>query len=150
MIPIHSTLRDPAHNWQINPARNWQINPVRNWQINPARNWQINPAQNWQINPAHNYQINPYRNVLFSGLFVNRVNDNSAMYFAVNSGINGIILFFDSELRFSYYAVNVQSPTICGPVFTAENNDYTGFLCPCGSGGFNWFDLNGEWLYFTS
>ena len=167
--PIQSLQANPMRNWQINPMRNWQINPMRNWQINPMRNWQINPMRNWQINPAHNWHINPLRNMQIDpnrnmqidprrnialdpmrslnipGYYVCSAADSNCYYFTVKALTQNIILIFDANKIFSFYAVGTID---CYAVFSVNDMSYVGTLCPNGTGRYNWFTLNGEWQYF--
>ena len=140
-------------NWQINPARNWQINPARNWQINPIRNWQINPARNWQINPSRNAQIDPCRNLTLDpirshnipGYYVCAVSDNNCYFFTVKSLAQNVILIFDADKNFCFFAVGVLD---CYTIYKYTDLSHVGTLCPNGAGKYNWFSQNGEWLYF--
>ena len=167
--PLQSMQVNPARNWQINPARNWQINPARNWQINSARNWQINPARNWQINPARNWMVNPSRNWLIDparnmqidpcrnflidpmhsfnipGFFICSVADYSCYYFTVKTQAQNVFLVFDANKNFCFFATGILD---CYAVFSSVDMSYVGTLCPNGAGKYNWFSLNGEWLYF--
>ena len=153
--PARNWQINPARNWQINPARNWQINPARNWQIYPARNWQINPARNWQINPARNMQVNPVHNIMIDpfrslnipGCYVNNVQDFTCTYFTVKAETQDVFLIFDANRIFSFFAAGNAG---CYAVYTVATFEYVGFLCPNGAGKYNWFDLNGNWLYFLT
>ena len=153
--PFQSMQVNPVRNWQINPARNCQINPARNWQINPARNWQINPARNWQIDPARNMQIDPRKNMILdpmrslniSGYYVCSVTDSKCLYFTVKAPTQNVILFFDADQTFCFFAVGALD---CYAVFTATDMSYAGVLCPNGAGRFNWFSRDGEWQYFMT
>ena len=159
--PVQSLQVNPMRNWQINPARNWQINPIRNWQINPGRNWLINPGRNWLINPLRNMQIDPNRNMMIDphrnitldptkslnipGYYVCSVADNNCYYFTVKTPSQNIILIFDANNSFCFFAVGAND---CYAVFSINDMSYVGTLCPNGVGRYNWFALNGQWLYF--
>ena len=175
-IPILKDFRNPntnwqinpARNWQINPARNWQINPARNWQINPARNWQINPARNWQIDPARNWQINPFRNwqvnplrnweinplrntninpscLSFNGYYVFSTKDITCNFYLIKTELKNVFLGYDEANNFSLLLIGVDKSFA---IYT-QALEYVGFLCPNSKDGYNWFDLEGNWLYFV-
>ena len=159
--PVQSIQVNPVRNWQINPIRNWQINPIRNWQINPIRNWQINPIRNWQINPIRNWQINPARNMQIDprrnmnldpmsslnipGYYICSVSDLNCYYFTVKVPIQDVILIYDANKAFCFFAVGVSDSY---SIFSASDFAYVGYLCPNNAGRYNWFSQNGEWLYF--
>ena len=150
MVPIKNSQRNPARNWQLDPARNWQINPARNWQINPARNWQINPARNWQINPARNWQINParnsaidpYRTSKFDGLYVFSNETNNCEQYIVKVVDTPVVLFFNDANELNYFGVEYKG--ICS-IFSLDM-EYIGFMCSNGKNGYNWFNINCEWI----
>ena len=158
MVPIKNSQRNPARNWQLDPARNWQINPARNWQINPARNcqinparnWQINPARNWQINPARNWQINParnsaidpYRTSQFDGLYVFSNETNNCEQYIVKVVDTPVVLFFNDANELNYFGVEYKG--ICS-IFSLDM-EYIGFMCSNGKNGYNWFNINCEWI----
>ena len=149
--PAQNWQINPARNWQINPARNWQVNPARNWQINPARNWQINPARNWQVNPARNRQINPHNTFSLPGQYVIRVSDSVVEFFTVKTENNDVLLIFNADANFVFFAISSQTALgHCMSVFSVADYSNVGFMCPNSAGGFNWFDLSGKWLYYTT
>ena len=134
---------DPKRNWEIDPKRNWQIDPVRNWQVNPARNWQINSVRNWQVNPARNYTINP-NNVNFKGLYVVKKSSLECDYYLVKTVLSNVLLGYDEGNNYTYLLIGVNN------VYSIYDNEikYIGYLCPNSKGGYNWFDINGNWVYF--
>ena len=142
MVPIKNSQRNPARNWQLDPARNWQINPARNWQINPARNWQINPARNWQINPARNTAIDPYRTSKFDGLYVFSNETNNCEQYIVKVVDTPVVLFFNDANELNYFGVEYKG--ICS-IFSLDM-EYIGFMCSNGKNGYNWFNINCEWI----
>ena len=142
MVPIKNSQRNPARNWQLDPARNWQINPARNWQINPARNWQINPARNWQINPARNSAIDPYRTSKFDGLYVFSNETNNCEQYIVKVVDTPVVLFFNDANELNYFGVEYKG--ICS-IFSLDM-EYIGFMCSNGKNGYNWFNINCEWI----
>ena len=132
----------PIKNSQRNPARNWQLDPARNWQINPARNWQINPARNWQINPARNSAIDPYRTSKFDGLYVFSNETNNCEQYIVKVVDTPVVLFFNDANELNYFGVEYKG--ICS-IFSLDM-EYIGFMCSNGKNGYNWFNINCEWI----
>ena len=132
----------PIKNSQRNPARNWQLDPARNWQINPARNWQINPARNWQINPARNTAIDPYRTSKFDGLYVFSNETNNCEQYIVKVVDTPVVLFFNDANELNYFGVEYKG--ICS-IFSLDM-EYIGFMCSNGKNGYNWFNINCEWI----
>lgn len=158
--PVQNWQICPAKNWQINPARNWQINPFRNWHVNPTRNWHINPNRNWQVNPAHNWRINPlrnwklnpYRNVnvnplspTFCGLYVINTNSFTCDFYLVKTEMQNVMLGYNETNNLSFLLIGIDK---IFAVYTLTF-EYIGFLCSNSKDGYNWFDLEGNWLYFV-
>ena len=127
------------------PIKSISRNPAINTVINPARNWQINPARNWQVDPIQNSQIDPFRSLNIPGYYINSVQDLTCNYFTVKTGVKNVFLIFDAQKVFSYFSVENAG---CHSLFSTSNFEYIGFLCPNNAGKYNWFDLNGNWLYF--
>ena len=124
------------------PIKNSQRNPARNWQLDPARNWQINPARNWQINPARNSAIDPYRTSKFDGLYVFSNETNNCEQYIVKVVDTPVVLFFNDANELNYFGVEYKG--ICS-IFSLDM-EYIGFMCSNGKNGYNWFNINCEWI----
>ena len=120
------------------PIKNSQRNPARNWQLDPARNWQINPARNWQINTA----IDPYRTSKFDGLYVFSNETNNCEQYIVKVVDTPVVLFFNDANELNYFGVEYKG--ICS-IFSLDM-EYIGFMCSNGKNGYNWFNINCEWI----
>ena len=124
------------------PIKNSQRNPARNWLLDPARNWQINPARNWQINPARNSAIDPYRTSKFDGLYVFSNETNNCEQYIVKVVDTPVVLFFNDANELNYFGVEYKG--ICS-IFSLDM-EYIGFMCSNGKNGYNWFNINCEWI----
>ena len=124
------------------PIKNSQRNPACNWQLDPARNWQINPARNWQINPARNSAIDPYRTSKFDGLYVFSNETNNCEQYIVKVVDTPVVLFFNDANELNYFGVEYKG--ICS-IFSLDM-EYIGFMCSNGKNGYNWFNINCEWI----
>ena len=100
-----------------NPKYNSSINPKYNSSINPKYNSSINPKYNSSINPKYNSSINPKYSSTVTYLLCDQQQNllGSAIYAS-----DGTVVLF-------------------------QNNDWIGYTSTNGSGGFNFFDLDGEW-----
>lgn len=154
---VNPTL-NPHFNYTINPNSNYLINPNSNYLINPYSNYLINPLSNYTLNPKSNPYINPH-NYSFSGQIVYDLSLN-VKYFIVKAS-EEVILFYDVELNWRYFGVKAkgedqkkvnknkeEAHPVIYVVFDL-NNRWVGYMVSNGSGGFNYFSLTNQWLYFV-
>lgn len=116
--------------------------PIKNSQRNPARNWQLDPARNWQINPARNSAIDPYRTSKFDELYVFSNETNNCEQYIVKVVDIPVVLFFNDANELNYFGVEYKG--ICS-IFSLDM-EYIGFMCSNGKNGYNWFNINCEWI----
>jgi len=156
--PNSNYLINPYSNYLINPNSNYLINPNSNYLINPYSNYLINPLSNYTLNPKSNPYINPH-NYSFSGQIVYDLSLN-VKYFIVKAS-EEVILFYDVELNWRYFGVKAkgedqkkvnknkeEAHPVIYVVFDL-NNRWVGYMVSNGSGGFNYFSLTNQWLYFV-
>lgn len=152
--PIHTWSINPIHTWSINPIHTWSINPIHTWSINPIHTWSINPHHTWAINPAHTWSINPHHtpslrptSIGFKGYLVMEKNKNVALYYTVDCNVReNVLLIFDCAGNPAFLAVGRATGY---SIFEYNSLAYVAYMESNGKGGYNWFDVNGQWLYYA-
>ena len=119
--PDHTWAINPKHTWAINPTHTWAINPIHTWAINPVHTWAISPVHTWAINPMHTWAINPKHTP-------------------------SVLIIFDYTDNPVFFAVGRQSGY---SIFDFKTQAYIGYWASNGKGGYNWFNLNDDWLYYV-
>ena len=135
----------PDHTWAINPIHTWSINPVHTWALNPHHTWALNPVHTWAINPRHTPSLKP-NSPSFKGYLVVDKNTDMALYYTVDCKVNDVLLVFDGADNPAFVAVGRAGGY---SVFNFETMEYVGYMASNGKGGYNWFSVNGEWLYYV-
>ena len=143
--PIHTWAINPIHTWAINPIHTWSINPVHTWALNPHHTWALNPVHTWAINPRHTPSLKP-NSPSFKGYLVVDKNTDMALYYTVDCKVNDVLLVFDGADNPAFVAVGRAGGY---SVFNFETMEYVGYMASNGKGGYNWFSVNGEWLYYV-
>ena len=143
--PDHTWAINPIHTWAINPIHTWSINPVHTWALNPHHTWALNPVHTWAINPRHTPSLKP-NSPSFKGYLVVDKNTDMALYYTVDCKVNDVLLVFDGADNPAFVAVGRAGGY---SVFNFETMEYVGYMASNGKGGYNWFSVNGEWLYYV-
>ena len=150
--PTFNHTINPTFNHTINPTFNHTINPVFNHTINPTFNHTINPTFNHTINPTFNHTINPVFNRMINPTFNRNIKGfyiydlkNDLVYYSVDVRDNIMLIFDYRQNLLTFFAVQRNTGY---SVYNKENNKYVGYLESNKSGGYNWFDTNGNWLRF--
>ena len=152
--PDHTWAINPKHTWAINPPHTWAINPIHTWAINPVHTWAISPVHTWAINPMHTWAINPKHtpslkpsSVGFKGLLVKDKDTDVALYYSVDCHVKeNVLIIFDYTDNPVFFAVGRQSGY---SIFDFKTQAYIGYWASNGKGGYNWFNLNDDWLYYV-
>ena len=146
-------MNNPKRDWSINPDHTWAINPIHTWSINPVHTWALNPHHTWALNPVHTWAINPRHtpslkpnSPSFKGYLVVDKNTDMALYYTVDCKVNDVLLVFDGADNPAFVAVGRAGGY---SVFNFETMEYVGYMASNGKGGYNWFSVNGEWLYYV-
>ena len=150
--PDHTWAINPKHTWAINPTHTWAINPIHTWAINPVHTWAISPVHTWAINPMHTWAINPKHtpslkpsSVGFKGLLDK--DTDVALYYSVDCHVKeNVLIIFDYTDNPVFFAVGRQSGY---SIFDFKTQAYIGYWASNGKGGYNWFNLNDDWLYYV-
>lgn len=141
-----SSQENPKFNSSINPEYNSSINPKYNSSINPEYNSTLNPDYNSSINPNYNSSINPDYNSSVNPDY------NSAINPTYNSSLAP-----SSESWSGYYLFDLESEPFGIVVFANRENllvysgsmQRVGNLISNGEGGYNWFNLDNDWIAYA-
>lgn len=151
--PDHTWAINPKHTWAINPEHTWAINPIHTRSINPVHTWALNPHHTWALNPVHTLAINPRHTLSlkpnsssFNGYLVVDKNTDMALYYTVDCKVNDVLLIFDGADNPVFVAVSRAGGY---SIFNFETMEYVGYMASNGKEGYNWFSVNGEWLYYV-
>lgn len=144
--PKYTRSINPTHTRNINPIHTWDINPVHTWSISPVHTWSINPIHTWSINPKHIPSLKP-SNAGFKGLLVKDKETDVSLYYTVDCNVDeNVLIIFDYTDNPVFFAVGRQTGY---SIFDFNTQTYIGYWESNGKGGYNWFNLNDEWIYYV-
>ena len=152
--PIHTWAINPKHTWSINPTHTWAINPIHTWAINPVHTWAISPVHTRAINPFHTWSINPKHtpslkpgSTGFKGYEVKDKDSDVSVYYTVECNVKEkVLIVFDYSDNPVYFAIGRDTGY---SIFDFNTQAYIGYWASNGKDGYNWFDLDNEWMYYT-
>lgn len=144
--PIHTWSINPIHTWSINPIHTWSINPVHTWALNPQHTWALNPLHTWAINPRHTPSLKP-NSSSFKGYLVVDKKSDMVLYYTVDCKADvDVLLVFDGADNPVFVAVGRAGGY---SIFNFESMEYVGYMASNSKDGYNWFSVNGMWLYYV-
>lgn len=156
--PKVDPMRDPNFNGKFNPLLNQQINPVFVSNINPKYNSSLNPATSVMLNPNMNALINPNSNAEINPVFTSDLNPdynfnirphvNVFKYVyeleSSNEMDNTKIKLGEKQFRFGGVLVKTNNENVF--IYFDADDNYAGFVVSNGTGGFNFFSTQGDFV----